>query len=430
MLLNTNEETAEVGALYVRFMIDTLWKDRRVGSEKSGRVLLYDRKDGMGSGLRRISPLLQILVEFVVGSTSSSSMSENEETAKVEKENSNLRAVLIERVNSVSSTLSLASLGLFGSLLDLNVPHVSKILISNYFKSHQVSTSPITYFLDDGDDATNHNLDAPLTLGVAATRFLNLFEGTSWPSASDKSLAAYLYVVCVCVREDSYSTPILKHNRYDAQSRSVAVQCLGTFGWIAVEKTTTSNDGENDQKSIEEGPFVESVFDKLENFLNLTMEEALEVTNVVSKLALCTDVDIFCRFFACNDKKNQRSLISILRHVWKDASERKTRIKGFSERLREVRVELGILEQVDEEEKVILEEGKVVDWDVELRKFVVAYAVLIELLKEIAAILQATEWLVNAERRQASWLKSDETSSSGIKSSGSRERLSSDLRYD
>ena len=45
-------------------------------------------------------------------------MSENEETAKVEKENSNLRAVLIERVNSVSSTLSLASLGLFGSLLD------------------------------------------------------------------------------------------------------------------------------------------------------------------------------------------------------------------------------------------------------------------------------------------------------------------------
>ena len=193
--------------------------------------------------------------------------------------------------------------------------------------------------------------------------------------------------------------------------------------------TTTTNDGKNEQ-SIEEGPFVESVFDKLENFLSLTMEETLEVTNVVSKLALCTDVDIFCRFFACNDKKNQRSLISILRHVWKDASERKTRIKGFSERLREVRVELGILEQVDEEEKVILEEGKVVDWDVELRKFVVAYAVLIELLKEIAAILQATEWLVNAERRQASWLKSDETSSSGIKSSGSRERLSSDLRYD
>ena len=68
------------------------------------------------------------------------------------------------------------------------------------------------------------------------------------------------------------------------------------------------------------------------------------------------------------------SLISILRHVWKDASERKTRIKGFSERLREVRVELGILEQVDEEEKVILEEGKVVDWDVEL--FAVAAGLL------------------------------------------------------
>ena len=46
-----------------------------------------------------------------------------------------------------------------------------------------------------------------------------------------------------------------------------------------MEKTTTSNDGKNDQ-SIEEGPFVESVFDKLENFLNLTMEEALEVTNL------------------------------------------------------------------------------------------------------------------------------------------------------
>ena len=211
MLLNTNEETAEVGALYVRFMIDTLWKDRRVGSEKSGRVLLYDRKDGMGSGMRRISPLLQILVEFVVGSTTSSSLSENEETAKVEKENSNLRAVLIERVNSVSSTLSLASLGLFGSLLDLNVPHVSKILISNYFKSHQVSTSPITYFLDDGNDVTNHNLDAPLTLGVAATRFLNLFEGTSWPSASDKSLAAYLYVSCVFeIVQFSQQHPILK----------------------------------------------------------------------------------------------------------------------------------------------------------------------------------------------------------------------------
>jgi hypothetical protein len=244
MLLNTNEETAEVGALYVRFMIDTLWKDRRVGSEKSGRVLLYDRKDGMGSGLRRISPLLQILVEFVVGSTSSSSsMSENEETAKVEKENSNLRAVLIERVNSVSSTLSLASLGLFGSLLDLNVPHVSKILISNYFKSHQVSTSPITYFLDDGDDATNHNLDAPLTLGVAATRFLNLFEGTSWPSASDKSLAAYLYVVCVCVCSRR-STPNTNTQTQQVR-RTIPIGCCTMSRYIRMDRCGENNNNNN-----------------------------------------------------------------------------------------------------------------------------------------------------------------------------------------
>jgi hypothetical protein len=284
MLLNTNEETAEVGALYVRFIIDTLWKDRIVGAEKSGRVLLYDRKDGMGSGLRRISPILQILVEFVVGSsstntttTTTTTIALDEETARVEEESLNLRTALIERVNSVSSTLSLASLGLFGSLLDLNVPHVSNVLISSYFKTHQISTSPITYFLSHHEKMKDEeDLDAPITLGVAATRFLDLFQGTSWPSASEKSLSTYLY---------------------DAQSRSVAVQCLGTFGWIAVDSTITDNvkNVNTNASKIEEGPFLESVFDKLENFLNLTMDEALEVTNVVSKLALC--IFLFHFFF-------------------------------------------------------------------------------------------------------------------------------------
>ena len=461
MLLNTNEETAEVGALYVRFIIDTLWKDRIVGAEKSGRVLLYDRKDGMGSGLRRISPILQILVEFVVGSsstntTTTTTIALDEETARVEEESLNLRTALIERVNSVSSTLSLASLGLFGSLLDLNVPHVSNVLISSYFKSHQISTSPITYFLSHHEKMKDEeDLDAPITLGVAATRFLDLFQGTSWPSASEKSLSTYLY---------------------DAQSRSVAVQCLGTFGWIAVDSTITDNvkNVNTNASKIEEGPFLESVFDKLENFLNLTMDEALEVTNVVSKLALCiflfhffffqftlqlillshkhthspthtsgTNRDIFCRFFACDDdgdddndsKPTKRSLITILRRVWNDAKTRKNRIKDFSERLREVRVELGIIEKDVEDEVIVEEEGKeeLVDWDVERRKFVIAYAVLIELLKEIAAILQATEWLVNAERRQATWLKkssnSDSQEDGGSSDGTTRGRLSSDSRF-
>jgi len=128
-------------------------------------------------------------------------------------------------------------------------------------------------------------------------------------------------------------------------------------------------------------------------------------------------------------------LITILRRVWNDAKTRKNRIKDFSERLREVRVELGIIEKDVEDEVIVEEEGKeeLVDWDVERRKFVIAYAVLIELLKEIAAILQATEWLVNAERRQATWLKkssnSDSQEDGGSSDGTTRGRLSSDSRF-
>lgn len=128
-------------------------------------------------------------------------------------------------------------------------------------------------------------------------------------------------------------------------------------------------------------------------------------------------------------------MITILRRVWNDAKTRKNRIKDFSERLREVRVELGIIEKDVEDEVIVEEEGKeeLVDWDVERRKFVIAYAVLIELLKEIAAILQATEWLVNAERRQATWLKkssnSDSQEDGGSSDGTTRGRLSSDSRF-
>eukprot|EP00940_MAST-03C_sp_MAST-3C-sp2_P003430 g3430.t1 len=339
--------------------------------------------------------------------------------------------VLIGRINSDSPIMSLAALRLFGSLLDLNVPLVMRSLVSNgvrSWKPDRSEESPLRTFLGNALASETHVEEVEASekedaeavrLGCAARTFLAMFNDHEWPKTSEKGFSAYLY---------------------DAQVRSVAFQCSGTFGWqivaamkecaAAAARNDGTKEGEDDD-SPDESPtdsgdvferkeFVDAIFLKLDRFMDISIEEAIELTGVVSKLALCLDHQSFCFFFRCpkqvskNDTRS-RSLVTVLQNLWIRATEHSKTIDNFKRHVASVRAHLGICadnSQFDESDTVTTSRG-----DAGRNQFVTAYVVLVELLKEIAAILQATESLVTTEKRQIRW---------ALK----RGRLSSDVRYE
>jgi hypothetical protein len=145
---------------------------------------------------------------------------------------------------------------------------------------------------------------------------------------------------------------------------------------------------QKEERKFYEGLFLDILFNRLENMLEHSLEANLVLTEVLSKLALSTVPSLHDFLFETQEiLPGIRTLKSILKDLWKEAQTRAGRIRGFDRKIQDIRVTMGVVSSSEGGANG----SSISDFDVDVShmKFMEAYVVLEEFLKELSCISQA-----------------------------------------
>eukprot|EP00941_MAST-03F_sp_MAST-3F-sp1_P003387 g3387.t1 len=276
---------------------------------------------------------------------------------------------------------------------------------------------------DQGFAAYMHDAQLQAVVRHAATESfemdmpLDLFD-----EANDEEDHNYISSVASPTTTDVNIDTPKKKSEDVVEAASPQNNATSTSSQESVSKST-SDVGDSAGSPFFEGIFLRVFLDKLERFLDGTMEESLALTGVLSKLVQSPNEILYsflfstpgegqCRniedAFATADADSdididgnvgmqshheitERSLLTVLKDLWREASRRKMRIENFDNRLDATRDRLGVNPLM--QGKNALVQADDFDVDIRSRKFIEAYVVLEEFIKEVSSAVQAREML-------------------------------------
>lgn len=319
-----------------------------------------------------------------------------------------LRNTIIHRIDSVSEVLTVASLQLFGSLLDTDDVRIINSLL------------PVCYHtLSSTAKAEPH-----MASSTSAQDVFALFKGpyTVWPdSDTHPSFVPYLadaeeLHIHLMLRscngpslplQATVPAPTSTSAAPASPSANSTPPAIASISTTPASSETADAASDTDDKG-ELGLFLSLLFNKLENALDNTQAENIELTGVLSKLCQFHDEAVHRHFFdlsvlnpdakttedlmARSVPQTARSFTSVLLQLWSDAQERADRVPDFQQKLERTRSLLGVPGDdgtVDDRAENLEEDASSFDSNFGQQRLLEAYVVLEEFIKELAAIVQA-----------------------------------------
>lgn len=202
------------------------------------------------------------------------------------------RHALLESCSDQDPAVCLEALRLYEGILEKNKEHdihcvaVTYVVGRRYYDS-TVSLNQIESWSDEEDERERHRdspvTDSPTTSSVSRTLA---------PTHIDKIIHSFLSVIPMQIRS-SPVTDATGYHQYITESQrqySLIVATCSSFSWPseATSDDNLSSDShpESDYKQFYEGPFLRMIFKKIRDLPNQAYEVNLQLTAVISRLAL------------------------------------------------------------------------------------------------------------------------------------------------
>ncbi|XP_023931796.1 protein FAM160B1-like [Lingula anatina] len=306
-------------------------------------------------------PLSRGLVEFILGS--------DREPEYPQQEGHKLRHKLIMRCNHLSQEMSLANLKLFETLLVKPNEHtfhnlVLRNLIGRDYCSEEdgeeaqiageeiIQSKSRRTICSERHDYNVNGESSSVATSDSVSSWSPSCSVTSSPSNSPKKPAVHKIVnsfLCL-LPEDVKSSYQMTDSGYDTYLRDAHVQfadvCSACQAWGWPSSPTAEPEYKREQ--FFEGAFLKMLFDKLSRILSQSYETNLQVTSIISKLALLPHGNLheYLLFPDLPLSPGARSLFTIFRKVVNDLEIQIKVIPDLSAKLMTIRQQLvGVLEE-------------------------------------------------------------------------------------
>mmetsp|Transcript_8012 Transcript_8012/g.12930 ORF Transcript_8012/g.12930 Transcript_8012/m.12930 type:complete len:799 (+) Transcript_8012:169-2565(+) len=440
----SNQILLSVGDVFLKgVLFNSLIETSEVTARDAMHIVSNLLRSMAHSGQELYSPLLWELISMLIPTdldvdtrsdktTMEDSQQEGEEDVDRASKIARLHSVLLFRLDSMAPHLSKAALKLYSALLDLNDPRVlhSLVLRQLYPGNHLCRAAKFKT-----DDETGHTTPKKIKPGPGASgaiSFLDNYPGSPIPPPRNQGKT----------RKDmsrQEGEDLASFEAYLTDGQGEAAAKIAAFSSV-ISTTHTSytspchgkkkpvdsieTDVSLGESPFHEGLFISLLFNKMERMLDNSLEENLVLTGILAKFAQCPHKLLHSYFYdesisgpdfaaACDGmaygerfskqskidllavKKSVRTPSSVLATVWKEALERADDVMPeFEQQRKQTRTSLGVdsvLNEAGEEDYLICSNSAEEGCSPSRLRFIQAYIVLEEFLKELASILQAKQ---------------------------------------